>query len=129
MNVASQIGVNLDLLAQNIARLQEQAATMPAVTEVREVAGAQTEPAQDQFRSQLVAVAGKLALRTQVVRSYVERNAEALQRAATDLQETDGADSLAARQADAFVQGIVSAPAPQAPTAPSSQPGTGATAW
>jgi hypothetical protein len=132
MSFFSQIGVNLDQLSQNIARLQEQAATMPDLTDVRQVDGAQTEPAQDQFRTELVQIAGMLAQRTQTVRKYVEKNAQAFERAAADLQETDGADSLAARQADAFVQAIVAtppSPTPGAPAAPATQPGTGATAW
>ena len=129
MSAFSQISINLEQLSQNIARLQEEAATMPAIAEVRQVDGAQTEPAQDQFRGELAQIASMLAQRTLMVRKYVERNAEAFQNAAIDLQETDGADSLAARQADAFVQAIVATPPSSAPTAPAAQPGAGSPAW
>lgn len=107
MSFTGSIGFQLDQLMQNIARLQEQAAVLPERSEIVQVDGAADEPAQRSFRGDLVRVAGKLALRTQRVRAYVESNAEAFERAAAAMQETDGAESLTARRADAFVQGIV----------------------
>lgn len=136
MSFMSQIGLNLEQLAQNISRLQEEAATMPPSSEVRQVEGAQSEPAQEDFRAQLASIAGTLAAHTSRVRQYVERNASAFEQAAAAMQETDGADSLAARQANAFVQGIVADPATPAPgSAPAPAGGasrpaaTGPTAW
>ncbi len=132
MSIIGQIGIDLDLLSQNIARMQEQAATLPAASEVRQVEGAREEPAQERFRSDLAKVASALSRKTQKVRLFVERNAAALEQAASALQETDGADSLAARQANAFVESVIAsdtvAPAPSAPTT-SSRPAPGATAW
>ena len=132
MSFMGQIGINLEQLSQNISRLQEEAATMPASSEVRQVDGAQQEPAQEDFRGQLAQIASTLALRTQRVRGYVERHAAAFESAATAMQETDGADSLAARQANAFVQGIVADPAVPPTTTPAGtpqRPASGPTAW
>jgi Fe2+ transport system protein B len=135
MSFMSQIGLDLEQLAQNVSRLMEQAATMPAPAEVQQVEGANEEHAQQTYRSSLRSVAIDIAQQTSRVRAYVEANAAAFERAAANMQQTDGADSLAARQADAFVQSIVADPvAPQAPSTPSStssssRPGTGATAW
>jgi hypothetical protein len=136
MSFMSQIGINLEQLAQNVARMQEQATTMPPAAQVSKVDGADTEAAQQRYRYELRLVAAEVAILTRQVRAYVERNAAAFESAAAALQETDGADSLAARQADAFVQAIVApptkstGPSPSAPAStPSSQPAPGATAW
>ncbi|WP_159501988.1 hypothetical protein [Microbacterium sp. 18062] len=110
MSFAGLIGFQLDQLMQNIARLQEQAAVLPERSEIVQVDGAADEPAQRSFRGDLIKVAGQLALETQKVRKFVENNAEAFERAAAAMQDTDGAESLTARRADAFVQGIVADP-------------------
>jgi hypothetical protein len=137
MSIMGQIGINLEQLAQNIARLQEQAATMPVSADIVQVDGAREEDPQKEFRSKLLQVTQRLAKQTQNVRAYVDRNAAAFERAAANMQDTEGADSLAARQADAFVQAIVSnpstpsssAPQPQPQPSTTSRPETGATAW
>jgi hypothetical protein len=56
----SFIGINFDQLQQNISKMFEQAATLPAPDAVREVNGASQEPAQSNYRNQLSDVARAL---------------------------------------------------------------------
>lgn len=120
----SFIGINFDQLSQNITQLLTQAATLPEGAEVRRVEGAKQEHAQSAYRSKLVLVAQQLSAELEKVRKFVEENASAFEKAAQSMQETEGADSLAARQADAFVQGIVAPPTSAAGGAPSTSPST-----
>lgn len=110
MSIANQISLSLDVLMQNITRLQEQAATMPSWEEVATARGADTEAAQADYFSALGDLAERIAVKTQVVRLYVEQNAEALQKAAEALTETDGNTSLEARQAAAFINAATANP-------------------
>lgn len=131
MSFISQIALNLDLLAQNVARLQEQAATLPSQSAVATVQGARTEAAQDNYATALEALMRRVGVKTEQVRLYVENNAASLQRAADVLQQTDGDQSLAARQAAAFVDGVAAdaaTPAPVAPPAPG-RPGSAPQPW
>lgn len=109
MSVVNQIALSLDILAQNIARLQEQAATMPTAREIVTTRGADGEKAQADYIEALRVVAGEVARKTQLVRLYVEHNAEALQKASHALLETDGNTSLEARQTAAFIQSAAEA--------------------
>lgn len=103
MSIVSQIALNLDILARNVARLQEQAAVLPPQDQIREVSGANKEMAQQTYFDKLSQFARVVGKRTEVVRLYVEHNAEALQKAADALQKRDGDTSLEARQAAAFI--------------------------
>ncbi|MBZ4488310.1 hypothetical protein LQ938_14030 [Microbacterium sp. cx-55] len=127
----SFIGINFDQLTQNITKLLEQAATIPDRAAVRQVEGAGEEPAQANYRKQLTStVASQLANEIDSVRKFVEANAAAFQKAAASMQETEGADSLAARQADALVQDVVAAPsASPAPGTPPAPGNTGPKKW
>lgn len=138
MSTLGIIGINLDLLQQNISRMLEQAAVLPPVSEVVRTEGARDEDGQRLVNNRLMDVARQVAWRTEMVRTYVERNAAAFEAAAAGLQETDGQSSLAARQADAFVDGIVttspasSSNAPSTtptPSAPATSPGADNDAW
>lgn len=114
MSSITQIALDLAQLAQNIARLQEQASAIPERAQVAQVQGADQENAQQTYRDTLKRVASKVANKTEVIRLYVENNAQALQKAADALQTTDGDNSLAARRASAFIDASVassSAPA------------------
>lgn len=132
MSFISQIALNLDLLAQNISRLQEQAATLPSQSAVAVVQGARTEAAQDNYARLLGQLMERVGAKTEQVRMYVENNAASLQRAADVLQQTDGDQSLAARQAAAFVDAVAAdaaaTPAPVAPPAPG-RPGSAPQPW
>jgi predicted sugar kinase len=95
---------------------------MPEASTVRAIEGARDDDAQQAFHAKLENVAPELATQIQLIRAYVEKNAEAFERAAARMQETEGADSLAARQAGAFVEEIVATPAaaPSTNSAPAS---------
>ncbi|UIN30309.1 hypothetical protein [Microbacterium binotii] len=136
MSIVSQIALSLDLLAQNVQRLQEQAAILPPEGDIKTVEGAAEEAAQARYVNALKYVAGAVAAKTEVVRMYIEQNAESLQKAADALLTTDGDTSLEARQAAAFIEAAAEAN-PTSGTTSSSSPqppatGTGsgaAKAW
>ncbi|MDY0829890.1 hypothetical protein SK224_12225 [Microbacterium sp. BG28] len=136
MSSISQIALDLAQLAQNIARLQEQASAIPDRAQVTQVQGAQQEQAQQTYLNSLSRLAERVGRKTELVRLYVETNAEALQKAADALQSTDGDTSLAARRASAFIDAsVANPPAPVTSTggsptsAPAPTSGPTPTAW
>lgn len=132
MSSISQIALDLAQLAQNIVRLQEQAATLPPRTQIQMVEGANQEAAQQTYINRLSDYAQMVGRKADVVRLYVEHNAEALQKAADALQNTDGDTSLAARQASAFIEAAAEAsPAPTSTTSSTSstRPDSNSRAW
>ncbi|QCQ17798.1 hypothetical protein [Microbacterium sp. RG1] len=128
MSSITQIALDLAQLAQNIARLQEQANAIPAKGEVAQVEGANQEHAQATYLQSLSRLATAISKKTETVRLYVETNAEALQKAADALQNTDGDNSLAARRASAFIDAsVANASASPASTGGSGTSSSGAT--
>ena len=77
MSSITQIALDLAQLAQNIARLQEQAAAIPDRARVAQVEGANQEDAQRTYFRSLEVLAARIGQRTEVVRRYVDANAEA----------------------------------------------------
>lgn len=134
MSSITQIALDLAQLAQNIARLQEQAAAIPERARVAQVEGANQEDAQRTYFRSLEVLAKRIGQRTEVVRRYVDTNAEALQKAADALQNTDGDTSAEARRASAFIEASI-ASAPPAPggsssaSAPAPTSGAAPKAW
>ncbi|WDG18496.1 hypothetical protein [Microbacterium sp. Clip185] len=114
MSSISQIALDLAQLAQNIVRLQEQASAIPERAQVAQVEGANQEDAQQTYLLNLKTVASKVAAKTEVIRLYIEHNAQALQKAADALQNTDGDNSLAARRATAFIDASITSATPPA---------------
>jgi hypothetical protein len=110
MSIVSQIALSLDLLAQNVQRLQEQAATMPTPAEISTTEGSTKEAAQADYVVALKQYAQQVAKKTELVKLYVQTNAEALQKASEALLKTDGNTSLEARQAAAFIEAAAAAP-------------------
>ncbi|MEV7694369.1 hypothetical protein AB0N73_13685 [Microbacterium sp. NPDC089189] len=132
MGLGAEIGFTLGILTQNINLLLEQAGALPDPADVQRAEGASTEPAQSAMRERLRIIARGIAQNTETVRALVETNSTAFQQAAAMHVENEDAGSLQSRQEDAFVEGILAAPAPAAPTPPPTPaPGTGGapTAW
>ncbi|WP_243226581.1 hypothetical protein [Microbacterium sp. CIAB417] len=110
MSIANQISLSLDVLMQNITRLQEQAATLPTPDEISTTEGSTKEKAQADYVDALKRYADRVAKKTELVKLYVQTNAEALQKASEALLTTDGNTSLEARQAAAFIEAATAAP-------------------
>ncbi|GAB3151653.1 hypothetical protein GCM10027058_18140 [Microbacterium neimengense] len=127
MSSISQIALDLAQLAQNIVRLQEQASAIPERAQVAQVEGANQEDAQQTYFRSLHALATRIGLKTEVVRMYVDTNAQALQKAADALQNTDGDNSLAARRASAFIDASIADASAQQSSAPA--PASKSKAW
>ncbi|WP_460772931.1 hypothetical protein [Microbacterium sp. GXF7504] len=106
INVAA-IGYDLTILAKNIKAMQDQAAELPASSEVREVEGGGSTPGQQNCTARLKEVSFRLATMIEGVRDFVAQNADTLNAAAESLAETDAEGDQAASRATIFLESAI----------------------
>jgi hypothetical protein len=123
MGFVEEISVNLDVVANNAAKLAAAQDGLPTQTEAARVSGANAENAQSYYRSQLARVAGTIAQRVELVRVFVSDHADALRKAASALQESDASGAQSSDGTTASVESLIGSAQPQSgcasPTDPS----------